>query len=168
MKKQLSFIFITVLIDVIGLGIIIPVLPELIIKLSHVDLSTASSLSGWMSSTFSIMMFCFAPILGGLSDHFGRRPVLLFSLLGFGIDYLIQGFAPNIYWLFAGRIIAGITGSSYGTAGAYISDVSKPEEKAQNFGLIGAAFGLGFIIGPGLGALLGNLGPRFPFSVLLS
>ncbi len=163
LNKALGFIFLTVLIDVTGLGIVIPVLPQLIQELSGYHLSDASRIAGYMGSSFSLMLFLFAPIMGGLSDRFGRRPVLLFSLFGFGLDYLLQGFAPSITWLFIGRIIAGITGSSFSTAGSFIADVSPPEKRAQNFGLIGAAFGLGFIIGPAIGALLGNYGLRVPF-----
>lgn len=163
MKKAFFFIFLTLLIDVIGLGIIIPVLPNLIMELTGKSLSEASSYAGWMASIFSMMMFLFAPVIGGLSDRFGRRPVLLFSLFGFGMDYVLQGLAPNIHWLFIGRILAGITGASYATATAFISDLSTADKKAQNFGLIGAAFGLGFIIGPLLGAFLGNYGLRVPF-----
>ena len=163
MKKAFVFIFLTVLIDVTGLGIIIPVMPDLIKHLTGGDLSEASFYSGWMSASYSVMLFVFAPVMGALSDQYGRRPVLLLSLLGFGLDYIIQGFAPNIVWLFAGRILAGITGASYTTAAAYISDMSEPEKKAQNFGLIGAAFGLGFIIGPLLGGVLGQFGFRVPF-----
>ncbi len=161
--KALTFIFLTVLIDVTGLGIIIPVLPQLIQQISHLGLSDASKLAGLMGSSFSLMLFFFAPIMGGLSDKYGRRPVLLLSLFGFGLDYVLQGFAPSITWLFIGRILAGITGSSFSTAASYIADVSHPDKKAQNFGLIGAAFGLGFIIGPAIGALLGNYGLRVPF-----
>jgi DHA1 family tetracycline resistance protein-like MFS transporter len=164
-KKQaaLGFIFITLLIDVTGFGIIIPVLPKLITQLIHGDLSDASRIGGWLLFAYSLMQFVCAPILGNLSDKYGRRPVLLFSLFGFGIDYILQGFAPNIYWLFLGRIIAGITGGSFTTASAYIADVSTPEKRAQNFGMIGAAFGIGFIIGPVLGGLLGHYGARIPF-----
>lgn len=161
--RALTFIFITVLIDVIGLGIILPVLPDLIIELSGKPLNEAGAIAGWMTFAFSSALFICAPVMGGLSDRFGRRPVLLLSLFGFGLDYLFQAMAPNILWLFIGRTIAGITGSSYTTASSYIADVSPPDKKAQNFGLIGAAFGLGFIIGPSLGALLGNYGLRIPF-----
>ncbi|MBK9269999.1 MAG: TCR/Tet family MFS transporter [Saprospiraceae bacterium] len=163
MNKAFVFIFLTILIDVTGIGIILPVLPELIQELTGKNLSDASSYAGWMASLYSVMMFFFAPIMGGLSDKFGRRPVLLLALFGFGLDYLLQGFAPNIFWLFVGRVLAGVTGASYSTAAAYISDLSAPEKKAQNFGLIGAAFGLGFIIGPLLGAFLGQYGTRIPF-----
>ena len=162
-KNALTFIFITLLIDVIGLGIIIPVLPKFIGSLIHSDLSLASTYSGWLTFAYAGMQFLFAPIVGALSDRFGRRPVLLCSLFGFGIDYIFMGFAPTIGWLFAGRLISGITGASFTTAGAYIADVSPPEKRAQNFGLIGAAFGLGFIIGPVIGGLLGQISPRLPF-----
>jgi DHA1 family tetracycline resistance protein-like MFS transporter len=159
----LTFIFITLLIDVIGLGIIIPVLPKLIETMIHGDLSQASKIAGWLTFAYASMQFLFAPVVGALSDRHGRRPVLLFSLFGFGIDYLFMGFAPTIGWLFVGRLISGITGASFTTAGAYIADISPPEKRAQNFGLIGAAFGIGFIIGPVLGGLLGHLGERVPF-----
>lgn len=159
----LGFIFITLLIDVTGLGIIIPVLPKLITELIHGNLSVASEYGGWLTFAYAIMQFLFAPVLGNLSDRFGRRPVLLFSLLGFGIDYIFLAFAPTIGWLFLGRVIAGITGASFTTASAYIADISEPEKRAQNFGLIGAAFGLGFIIGPVAGGLLGQFGSRVPF-----
>ncbi|MBY0348127.1 MAG: MFS transporter [Hydrotalea flava] len=164
-KKQaaLGFIFITLLIDVTGFGIIIPVLPKLIEQLIHGNLSQASNYGGWLLFVYAVMQFIFAPILGNLSDRYGRRRILLFSLFGFGMDYLLQGFAPNIFWLFVGRFIAGITGGSFTTASAYIADISTPEKRAQNFGMIGAAFGLGFIIGPVLGGILGHYGPRVPF-----
>lgn len=162
-KPALAFIFITLLIDVIGLGIIIPVLPKLIIVLIDGNLSEASKYGGWMIFSYAFMQFLFSPVLGGLSDMFGRRPVLLTSLFGFGINYLIMAFAPTIWWLFLGRVIAGITGASFTTASAYIADVSAPEKRAQNFGLVGAAFGMGFIIGPVLGGLLGQIGTKVPF-----
>ncbi len=162
-KAALGFIFVTLLIDVTGLGIIIPVLPKLISELIHGNLSQASAIGGWLTFAYAIMQFIFAPVLGNLSDRFGRRPVLLFSLLGFGVDYIFLSFAPTIAWLFVGRVIAGITGASFTTASAYIADVSTPENRAQNFGMIGAAFGLGFIIGPVIGGLLGQYGSRIPF-----
>ena len=162
-QAALGFIFITLLIDVAGFGIIIPVFPKLISGLIHGNLSDASRYGGWLGFSYAIMQFLFAPILGNLSDKYGRRPVLLFSLFGFGIDYLLQGFAPNIFWLFIGRSIAGITGGSFTTAAAYIADVSTPEKRAQNFGMIGAAFGIGFIVGPVIGGLLGQFGERVPF-----
>lgn len=162
-KAALTFIFITLLIDVIGLGIIIPVIPSLILELTGEGLSKAAIYGGWLMFVYAFTQFIFAPIVGGLSDKFGRRPVLLLSLFGFGIDYILIGFAPNIFWLFVARIISGITGASITTASAYIADVSEPEKRSQNFGLIGAAFGLGFIIGPVIGGLLGQYGSRIPF-----
>ncbi len=159
----LGFIFVTLLLDVIGIGIIIPVLPSLIIELTGVGLSQASEYGGWLLFSYAIFQFLFAPIIGGLSDRFGRKPVLIASLIGFGIDYLFMALAPTLFWLFVGRIVAGIFGASFTTCSAYIADVSPPEKRSQNFGLIGAAFGLGFIIGPVLGGVLGEIGPRIPF-----
>jgi DHA1 family tetracycline resistance protein-like MFS transporter len=164
-KKQaaLGFIFATLLIDIIGLGIIIPVMPKLIEHLIHGTLSEASSYAGWLTAAYAGMQFLFSPVIGNLSDKYGRRPVLLFSLLGFGIDYLFLAFAPTIWLLFIGRIIAGITGASFTTASAYIADISTPEKRAANFGLIGVAFGLGFIIGPVIGGILGKYNVQYPF-----
>lgn len=162
-SAALSFIFVTVLIDVIGFGIIIPVMPKLIEHLTGEGLSEASQYGGWLLFAFALMQFFCSPIVGGLSDRYGRRPVLLLALLGFGLDYLFLAFAPTITWLFVGRVIAGATGASMTTATAYIADVSEPEKRAQNFGLIGAAFGLGFIIGPVIGGLFSHWGPRAPF-----
>jgi DHA1 family tetracycline resistance protein-like MFS transporter len=162
-NRQLTFIFITILIDVIGLGIIIPVIPKLIQELSGQGLSEASQYGGWLMFSYAIMQFLFSPILGGLSDKFGRRPVLLISLFGLGIDYIFMAWAPSMSWLFLGRIIAGISGASFTTATAYIADISEPEKRAQNFGLVGAAFGLGFIIGPVVGGISAQWGARIPF-----
>ena len=165
-KAAIGFIFITLLIDVIGLGVIIPVVPKLLQQLlGSTDISKASQYGGWLTFAYAAMQFLFSPILGNLSDKYGRRPVLLFSLFGFGIDYLFLSFAPSIGWLFVGRIFSGITGASFTTASAYIADISTPENRAQNFGMIGAAFGLGFIIGPLVGGLLGEYGARIPFLV---
>jgi DHA1 family tetracycline resistance protein-like MFS transporter len=164
-KAALSFIFLTLLIDVTGLGLIIPVMPKLIGTLTGGDVSAASRWGGLLGFAYAIMQFICAPVIGNLSDRYGRRPVLLLSLLGFGIDYIFLSLAPTIGWLFVGRIIAGITGASFTTASAYIADVSTPENRAKNFGLIGAAFGLGFIIGPAIGGLLGDFGARVPFMV---
>ncbi|HMV09101.1 MAG TPA: TCR/Tet family MFS transporter [Cyclobacteriaceae bacterium] len=167
----LGFIFVTLLLDVIGFGIIIPVMPDLIIELSGRTgtreelLSFASQQGGLLVAAYAFVQFLCAPIVGGLSDKYGRRPVLLGSLFGFGIDYLFLAFAPSLGWLFLGRIIAGIMGASFTTAGAYIADISTPEKRAQNFGMIGAAFGLGFIIGPLMGGLLADFGTRTPFFV---
>jgi DHA1 family tetracycline resistance protein-like MFS transporter len=164
-KAAIGFIFITLLIDVTGFGLIIPVFPKLIEQLIDGNISEASKWGGWLTFAYAIMQFLFAPVLGNLSDKYGRRPVLLFSLLGFGVDYIFLAMAPTIWWLFVGRIIAGITGASFTTATAYIADISTDENRAQNFGMIGAAFGLGFIIGPVLGGVLGQYGARLPFIV---
>jgi len=162
-KAAVSFIFITLLLDVIGLGLIIPVFPQLIEELIQGSISEASQWAGLLTFAYAVMQFVCAPIIGNLSDKYGRRPVLLLSLLGFGIDYIFLSMAPTIWWLFVGRLIAGLFGASFTTATAYIADISTPENRAKNFGMIGAAFGLGFIIGPGLGGLLGEFGPRVPF-----
>lgn len=165
MRPALGFIFVTLLIDIIGLGIIIPVLPALIQELTGGSLADASRYGGWMLFAYAFMQFICAPVMGGLSDRFGRRPILLASLFGFGLDYIFMAFAPTLAWLFVGRIFAGIMGASFTTASAYIADISTPEKRAQNFGLIGAAFGLGFIIGPTIGGFLGTYGSRVPFMV---
>jgi MFS transporter, DHA1 family, tetracycline resistance protein len=154
----LGFIFITILIDVIGFGIIIPVLPALIRQLTGGNITDAARYGSWLTFAYAIMQFLFSPVVGALSDRFGRRPVLLFALLGLGIDYVFQAFSPTLALLFLGRIIAGITGASFTTATAYIADISTPEKRAQNFGLVGVAFGLGFIIGPGIGGLCSEWG----------
>ena len=159
----LGFIFVTLLVDVIGLAIIIPVLPRLIEKLINGNISEASRVAGLLLVAYAVMQFLFAPLIGNLSDKYGRRPVLLFSLLGLGVDYILMAFAPTIAWLFLGRIIAGIAGASFTTASAYIADVSSPEKRAQNFGMIGVAFGLGFIIGPVIGGVLGKMDTHYPF-----
>lgn len=162
-SAAMGFIFVTVLIDVIGFGIIIPVMPKLIQTLAGGDISRASSIGGLLMFTYAFMQFIFAPVLGNLSDQYGRRSVLLFSLFGFGIDYLFLALAPSLAWLFVARMISGITGASITTASAYVADISIPEKRAQNFGLIGAAFGMGFIIGPLIGGLLGQYNERIPF-----
>ena len=162
-KAAVGFIFITLLLDVIGLGIIIPVIPALIQELTGGSISEASRYGGWLIASYALVQFLCAPIVGALSDKYGRRPILLLSLLGFGLDYLVLAVAPTIGWLFLARIIAGVFGASFTTGAAYIADVSSAEKRAQNFGLLGAAFGLGFIIGPVTGGLLGEIGPRVPF-----
>lgn len=164
-NSALGFIFITLLIDCTGIGLIIPVVPTLIQKMVGGDLSTASEYGGWLTFSYAFIQFLFAPIVGGLSDRYGRRPVLLMSLLGLGIDYVFLALAPTIAWLFVGRIIAGVFGASFTTATAYIADISTPEKRAQNFGMVGAAFGLGFIIGPVIGGICSEFGDRIPFIV---
>jgi DHA1 family tetracycline resistance protein-like MFS transporter len=162
-RHALTFIFITVLIDMIGFGIIIPVMPLLVAELTGLGLGPAATWGGYLTTVYAAMQFVFAPVVGNLSDRFGRRPVLLASLLAFGVDYLVMGFAPEIGWLLAGRMLAGVFGASHTTANAFIADVSAPEDRAKNFGLIGAAFGLGFILGPAIGGVLGEYGTRVPF-----
>ncbi len=159
------FIFITMLIDCTGLGIIIPVTPKLIEELTGKGVSEAATYFGWLSVAYAVMQFLFSSVLGGLSDRYGRRPVLLLSLLGLGIDYIFLAVAPGIFWLFVGRMIAGISGASFTTASAYIADVSEPEKRAQNFGMIGVAFGIGFILGPLIGGVFGSFGTRVPFLI---
>ena len=151
------------LIDITGWGIIIPVIPKLIKELIDGDISEAAKYGGWLTFAYAMTQFMFAPFIGNLSDKFGRRPIILISLFAFSMDYLLLAFAPTITWLFIGRIIAGLTGSSITTASAYIADVSTPENRTKNFGMIGAAFGLGFIIGPVIGGVLGQYGSRIPF-----
>ncbi|HEX3385120.1 MAG TPA: TCR/Tet family MFS transporter [Mucilaginibacter sp.] len=165
LKKSaaLSFIFVTIFVDVLGLGIIIPVLPKLLETLGHVGNSVASEYNGWLTFVYAFMQFVCSPVIGNLSDHFGRRPVLLASLIGFGIDYTFMAFAPTVAWLFVGRFIAGVTGATTSTATAYIADVSDGDNRSANFGLVGAASGLGFIIGIASGAFLGEINIKFPF-----
>lgn len=182
-QAAVVFILITLFIDILGIGIVIPVLPELVKELVGADSAVAAAESaagdttaapsedysragvyvGLIGSVYALMQFLFAPVLGALSDRFGRRPVLLLSLFGLGVDFVIQGVAPNIYWLFVGRLIAGIFGANFSTANAYIADVSTAENRARNFGLVGMMFGLGFTIGPALGGLLGDYWLRLPF-----
>ncbi len=162
-KAAIGFIFVTLLIDITGWGIIIPVVPKLIEELIHGDISEAAKYGGWMSFAYAFVQFVFSPVVGNLSDRFGRRPIILISLFGFTADYIFLALSPTITWLFVGRIIAGITGASITTASAYIADVSTDQDRAKNFGVIGAAFGLGFIIGPVLGGVLGHYGSRVPF-----
>lgn len=166
-KRQAAmvFIMITLFLDILGIGIIIPVLPELIKQFVGGNESAAAAYFGPLAAAYALMQFIFAPILGALSDRFGRRPIILIALFGLAIDYLIQGFAPNIFWLFIGRVLAGVMGASFTAANAYIADISTPENRAQNFGLVGVAFGLGFIFGPALGGLLGGIWIRLPFFV---
>lgn len=164
-KTALFFIFITVLVDVIGIGIILPIIPDFIMELTGEGTAKAVIYGMWLTTAFAGMQFLFSPVLGEISDQYGRKPILLISLLGLSIDYLVHAWAPTIVWLFIGRFLAGITGASFTVATAYIADISSDEEKAKNFGLIGAAFGLGFIIGPGIGGYFGEIDIRLPFYI---
>jgi MFS transporter, DHA1 family, tetracycline resistance protein len=162
-KHAVTFVFITVFLDMVGFGLIMPVLPHLIQDTGHVSLADAALIGGWLFFAFSLTQFLFGPTMGNLSDAYGRRPLLLLAVFGLVIDYLLMALAPNLIWLFVGRAFAGFCGASYVIANAYIADVTAPEERAKAFGLMGAAFGLGFVIGPALGGLLGAFGPRVPF-----
>ena len=164
-KTALLFIFVTILVDVIGIGIIIPIIPDFIMQLTGEGTHKAVIYGMWLTTAFAGMQFLFSPVLGEISDQYGRKPILLLSLFGLSIDYLIHAWAPTIMWLFVGRFLAGITGASFTVASAYIADISTKEEKAKNFGLIGAAFGLGFIIGPGVGGFFGDIDIRLPFYI---
>ncbi len=162
-RFALLFMFITVLISMIGFGIIIPVMPQLLTEVSETSVSKAASLGGWLYFAYALAQFMMAPVLGGLSDRFGRRPVVLLSLLTYAIDFLLLAMAPTYAWLVLARTISGATSATYTTANAVIADVSPPEKRAANFGLMGAAFGLGFIIGPVIGGLVSEFGTRAPF-----
>jgi len=162
-RLVLAFIFITALLDSVGLGIIIPVWPKLIAELAHENITGAAWWGQWIGFVYAGMQFLCAPFIGNLSDRFGRRPVLIASLLALGVDYTIMGFAPTLAWLFVGRFLSGIAGASFPTIGAYIADVTPPEKRASGFGLMGAAFSVGFVIGPAMGGLMGEFGARVPF-----
>ena len=159
----LAFVFVTALLDSIGFGIIMPVLPQLVMDVTGEPISSAARYGGWLMFAYAAMQFVLAPVIGNLSDRFGRRPVLLASLLVLCIDYLIMWWAPSFAWLLLGRLVAGAAASTYSTCNAFIADISSPEERAENFGLTGAAFGMGFVIGPVVGGFLGEFGPRVPF-----
>ena len=162
-RAAFAFIFVTVLLDMMALGIIIPVLPKLIKAFMGGDTVGAAHVIGYFGFAWALMQFVFQPVLGSLSDRFGRRPVIILSNFGLGLDYVLMALAPDLWWLFAGRVISGITAASFSTAGAYIADVTPPEKRAARFGMLGAAFGLGFIIGPAIGGVLGNIDLRLPF-----
>ena len=162
-RAAFFFIFLTVLLDMLALGIIAPVFPRLIIELRGGSETSGAVILGVFGTVWAAMQFVFAPVLGALSDRFGRRPVILLSCLGLGLDYFVMALAPTIGWLFVGRVLSGITSSSFTTAFAYIADVTEPEERAKRFGMLGAAFGIGFILGPAVGGLVSELGLRAPF-----
>jgi len=162
-KPAITFIFITLVLDVIGFGLIVPILPKLITEFHGGSESSAALTYGTLLALYSAMQFIFAPILGALSDRFGRRPIILVALFGAGLDYFLLAWAPTLLWFYVGRILSGVTGASFSAASAYIADVSPPEKRAANFGMIGAAFGIGFVIGPAIGGILGEIGLRLPF-----
>ncbi len=164
-RHAVTFVLITVFLDMVGFGLIMPVLPALITEVGQMDLGDAAFVGGWMFAAFSLAQFAFSPLMGNLSDRFGRRPLLLLAIFGLGLDYLFSALAPTLFWLFVGRVIAGVCGSSYVIANAYIADVTPPEGRAKAFGMVGAAFGVGFVLGPAIGGLLGELGSRVPFFV---
>jgi DHA1 family tetracycline resistance protein-like MFS transporter len=158
-----TFIFVTILLDTLALGVIIPILPKLVESFVNNDTASAARIFGLFGTAWAVMQFFFSPILGGLSDRFGRRPVVLLSNFGLALDYVLMALAPSLTWLFVGRVISGITSASISTAFAYIADVTPAEKRAAVFGKVGAAFGAGFILGPALGGLLGGMDPRLPF-----
>lgn len=162
-KPALLFIFITLFLDVLGIGLVVPILPKLVEELAGGGIDQASFVYGWLVGLYALMQFLFAPVIGNLSDRFGRRPVILISLLGSGLDYFLLAWAPSLPWFFLGRLISGVSGANFSAAAAYIADISPPERRSANFGLIGAAFGIGFIFGPALGGWLGHYGLRVPF-----
>jgi DHA1 family tetracycline resistance protein-like MFS transporter len=164
-KAALSFIFVMVVLDIMAIGIIIPVLPKLVESMSGGDTARAAEIFGIFGTAWGLMQFVFSPVLGTLSDRFGRRPVMLISTFGLGIDYILMAVAPNLEWLFVGRLVSGIAAANFSTANAYIADVTPPEQRAGSFGLLGAAFGIGFVLGPVLGGVLGDIDPRLPFWV---
>ena len=165
-RAALAFIFITVLLDMMALGMVAPVLPQLVTEYLSGDTATAAAVFGLFNTVFALMQFFFSPVIGALSDRFGRRPMILISNLGLGLNYVLMAWAPNLYWLFLGRVISGVTGASFGTASAYIADTTPAEGRAHAFGMLGAAFGVGFVLGPAFGGLLGeHFGARAPFWV---
>ncbi len=164
-RAALAFVLVTIMLDMLAMSLVIPVLPRLVLTFMHHDTAMASRVIGIFGTAWALMQFIFSPIMGVLSDRFGRRPVILISNFGLGLDYIVMALAPGVSILFIGRIISGITGASISTAQAYIADVSPPEKRAANFGLMSVAFGLGFVFGPALGGVLGQVNPRLPFWV---
>ncbi len=162
-KASLVFVILVVFIDMVGFGIIMPVFPDLLVEITGKNVAGASLDAGWLAFTYAAMQFIFSPVMGNLSDQFGRRPILLCTLLGYAVSYILMGLAPTLLWIFIGRLITGVMGASFSVANAYIADISPPEKRAANFGLIGVAFGFGFIIGPAVGGFLGEYGTRIPF-----
>ena len=164
-RNAIAFIFITVLLDMMALGMVAPVLPKLVTEFLNQDTTWAAATYTLFNTVFAAMQFMFSPVIGSLSDRFGRRPLILASNIGLGLNYALMAWAPSLFWLFLGRVISGVTGASFGTASAYIADTTTPEKRAGAFGILGAAFGVGFIIGPAIGGVLGEVNPRLPFVV---
>jgi DHA1 family tetracycline resistance protein-like MFS transporter len=162
-QAAVIFVFITIVIDVLAMGIIIPVLPHLVLDFQGGNDAAAAEIYGVFGLAFAAAQFFFSPVLGALSDRFGRRPVLIISVFGHGLDFILMALAPSLWWLFIGRIISGVTAASFSTANAYIADITPPEKRAQSFGIVGSAFGLGFVIGPAIGGIAGEFDPRLPF-----
>jgi DHA1 family tetracycline resistance protein-like MFS transporter len=162
-RAAMGFIFVAVVLDMVALGIIIPVLPRLIQSFAGGDAAAAARYIGWFAAAWALMQFFASPVLGALSDHFGRRPVLLISMFGLALDYMAMALAPNLFWLFLGRLVSGVTAATFATANAYIADITPPAERAARFGVLSVAFGIGFILGPALGGVLGDIDPRLPF-----
>ena len=160
-RASIGFVFAIVLIDMLGFGIVMPVMPRLIMDLGHMSIDSAAVFAGWLGAGYAVMQFVFAPIIGNLSDRYGRRPVLLASVLAMGIDYTILGFAPALWFLVIGRVVAGMTGASWSAAYAYIADITPPDKRAASFGMMGMAFGFGFIAGPALAGCWRRWGRAF-------
>jgi MFS transporter, DHA1 family, tetracycline resistance protein len=162
-RAAFVFIFLTVLLDMVALGTIVPVLPRLVVSFMHGDTAGAAEVYGVFGTAWALMQFLFSPVLGALSDRFGRRPVVLISNVGLGLDYIVMALAPSLAWLFVGRVVSGITAASIATGFAYVADVTPPERRAARFGILGVAFGAGFVLGPALGGIAGSIDPRLPF-----
>src|SRR5712691_795049 len=162
-RAAFIFVFITVLLDMLALGIVIPVLPKLVVDFLSGDTARAAEIYGIFGTVWALMQFIFSPVHGALSDRFGRRPLILISNFGLALDYVLMALAPNLWWLFVGRVISGITAASISTAYAYVADVTPPQDRAARFGMLGVAFGAGFILGPAIGGLAGSVDPRLPF-----
>ncbi len=164
-RAAFAFVLVTVLLDMLALGVMVPVLPKLVVEFMRGDIAAAATITGVFGFAWAAMQFLFAPVLGALSDHFGRRPVIVLSNLGMGVDYIAMALAPSLWWLFAGRLVSGITAATFSTAGAYVADVTPADKRAAKFGMLGAAFGFGFIVGPAVGGILGDIDLRLPFWV---
>src|SRR5450432_712679 len=164
-RAAFAFVLVTVLLDMLALGVMVPVLPRLVVEFMGGDIASAATITGVFGFSWAAMQFVFSPVLGALSDRFGRRPVIILSNFGMGLDYVMMALAPSLWWLFAGRLVSGITAATFATAGAYIADVTPADKRAAKFGMLGAAFGFGFIVGPALGGVLGGIDLRLPFWV---